>query len=192
MWQLWFTIRMKKTGGIYISASTWKPYKKPTITLKDQRLQVVDKFTYIGSRFSRVVHIDDEVIARIAKASAAFGQLHVSIWDGSGIRFDAKLKVYRSVVLPTLLYACEFWTVYQRHAKWLNHFHTNCLRKLLKIQHTNRVVETDCTGSSKVGRKIYQVFSNDHPRMTFDIFMAGSNFWSNFCRSLLFKQMNII
>ena len=36
---------------------------------------------------------------------------------------DTKLKVYRSVVLPTLLYACETWTVYQRHAKRLNHFH---------------------------------------------------------------------
>ena len=32
---------------------------------------------------------------------------------------DTKLKVYRSVVLPTLLYACEAWTVYQRHAKRL-------------------------------------------------------------------------
>ena len=92
-----------------------KPYKEPTITVKGQRLQVVDRFTYLGSTLSTVVHIDDEVIARIAKASAAFGQLRSSIWDRSGIRLDTKLKVYRSVVLPTLLYACETWTVYQRH-----------------------------------------------------------------------------
>ena len=63
------------------------------------------------------MHIDDEVNARIAKASAAFGRLRGSIWDRSGIRLGTKLKVYRSVVLPTLLYACETWTVYQRHAK---------------------------------------------------------------------------
>ena len=73
------------------------------------------------------MHIDDEVNARIAKASAAFGRLRGSIWDRSGIRLDTKLKVYRSVVLPTLLYACETWTIYQRHAKRLNHFHTSCL-----------------------------------------------------------------
>ena len=48
---------------------------------------------------------------------AAFGRLRESIWDRSGIRLDTNLKVYRSVVLPTLLYACETWTVYQRHAK---------------------------------------------------------------------------
>ena len=59
--------------------------------MKGQRLQVVDKFTYLRSTLSRVVHIDDEVNARIAKASAAFGRLRGSIWDRSGIRLDTKL-----------------------------------------------------------------------------------------------------
>ena len=48
------------------------------------------------------------------------------------IKLDTKLKVYKAVVLPTLLCACETWTVYQRHAKRLNHFNFSCLRKLLK------------------------------------------------------------
>ena len=30
--------------------------------------------------------------------------------------------VYRAIVRPSLLYACETWTVYQRHARKLNHF----------------------------------------------------------------------
>ena len=104
---------------------------------------MVDKFTYLGSILSRVVHIDDEVNARIAKARAAFGRLRGSIWDRSGIRLDTKLKVYRSAALPTLLYACETWTVYQRHAKRLNHFHTSCLRKLLKIKWQDRIPDTE-------------------------------------------------
>ena len=136
------TISIKKTEVVYQPAPG-KPYKEPTITVKGQRLQVVDKFTYLGSTLSRVVHIDDEVNARIAKASAAFGRLRGSIWDRSGIRLDTKLKVYRSVVLPTLLYACETWTVYQWHAKRLNHFHTSCLRKLLKIKWQDRIPDTE-------------------------------------------------
>ena len=136
------TISIKKTEVVY-QPVPGKPYKEPTITVKGQRLQVVDKFTYLGSTLSSVVHIDDEVNARIAKASAAFGRLRGSIWDRSGIRLDTKLKVYRSVVLPTLLYACETWTVYQRHAKRLNHFHTSCLRKLLKIKWQDRIPDTE-------------------------------------------------
>ena len=124
------TISLKKT--VVCQPAPGKPYKKPTITVKGQRLQVVDAFTYL------VVHIDDEVNARTAKASAAFSRLRGRIWNRSGIRLDTKLKVYRSVVLPSLLYACETWTVYQRHDKRLNHFHTSCLRKLLVAKQDSR------------------------------------------------------
>ena len=92
------TTSIKTTEEVYQPAPG-KPYKEPIITVKGQQLQVVDKFTYLGSTLSRVVHIDDEVNARIAKASAAFGWLRGSTWDRSGIRLDTKLKVYRSVVL---------------------------------------------------------------------------------------------
>ena len=134
-----FTISIKKTEMAYQPAPG-KPYKEPTITVKGQRLQVVHKFTYLGSTLSRVVHIDDEVNARIAKACAAFGRLRGSVWEGSEIRLDTNLKVYKAVVL---VYACETWTVYQRHAKRLNHFHTSCLRKLLKIKWQDRIPDTE-------------------------------------------------
>ena len=135
------TISIKKTGVVYQPAPG-KPYKEPIITVKGQRLQVLDKFTNRGSTLSRVVHIDDEVNARIAKASAAFDRLRGSVWDRSRIRLDTKLKVYKAVVLPTLLYACEMWTVYQRHAKRLNH-HTSCLRKLLTIKWQDSIPDTE-------------------------------------------------
>ncbi|RUS88201.1 hypothetical protein EGW08_004033 [Elysia chlorotica] len=54
-----------------------------------------------------------------AKASAAFGRLRSSVWDCEGVSLTSKIKVYRAVVLSTLLYASETWTVYQRHAKKL-------------------------------------------------------------------------
>ena len=73
------TISIKKNEVVY-QPTPGKPYKEPNITVKGQRLQVVDKFTYLGSTLSRVVHIDDEVNARIAKACAAFGRLRGSIW----------------------------------------------------------------------------------------------------------------
>ena len=58
------TIRIKK---VVYQSTPGTPYKEPTITVRGQRLQVVDKFTYLGSTLSRVVHIDSEVNARIAK-----------------------------------------------------------------------------------------------------------------------------
>ena len=116
-----------------------KPYNEPTVTVNGQKLKVVVVITYLGSTLSRA----DEVTARIAKASVAFGRLRANVWERNGIKLDAKLKVYKAVVLPTLLYACETWTVYQRHAKRLNHFHLSCLRKLLKIQWQDKITDTE-------------------------------------------------
>ena len=124
---LQLTISTKKTEVVHQPAPG-KPYSEPTITVNGQKLQVVDKFIYLGSTLSRAVHIDDEVTARTAKASVAFARLRTNVWERNGIRLDIKLKVYKAVVLPNLLYACETWTVNQSDAKGLNHFHLICLR----------------------------------------------------------------
>ena len=142
-------ISTKKTEVVHQPAPG-KPYSEPTITVNGQKLQVVDKFTYLGSTLSRAVHIDDEVTARTAKASVAFGRLRTNVWERNGIRLDTKLKVYKAVVLPTLLYACETWTVYQRHAKKLNHFHLSCLRKLLKIRWQDKIPDTEVLKKAKM------------------------------------------
>ena len=77
------------------------------------------------------MHIDDDVIARTAKASVAFGRLREKVLERNEIRLDTKLKVYKASVLPTLLYTCKTWTVYQRHTKRLGTFWLKgCLRKL--------------------------------------------------------------
>ena len=94
------------------------------------QLKVVDKFIYLGSTLSRAVHIDDVVTARIAKANVAFGRLPANIGERNGIQLDTKLKVFKAAVLPPFWYACETWTVYQRHKKRLNHVHLSCLKKL--------------------------------------------------------------
>ena len=143
------TISTKKTEVVHQPAPG-KPYSEPTITVNGQKLQVVDKFTYLGSTLSRAVHIDDEVTARTAKASVAFGRLRTNVLERNGIRLDTKLKVYKAVVLPSLLYACETWTVYQRHAKKLNHFHLSCLRKLLKIRWQDKIPDTEVLKKAKM------------------------------------------
>ena len=48
-----------------------------------------------------------------------------------------------AVVLIVLLYACESWTVYIRHARKINHFHTKCLRIILSIKWQDMVPDTE-------------------------------------------------
>ena len=116
---------------------------EPNIQVNGERLKAVDTFTYLGSTLSRNVTIDDEVQCRLAKASAVFGRLSEKVWFRRGIRSETKVKVYRAAVMTTLLYGCESWTVYSRHARKLNHFHTTCLRRILGIKWQDRLPDTE-------------------------------------------------
>ena len=136
------TISTKKTEVLHQPAPG-KPYVEPNIQVNGERLKAVDRFTYLGSTLSRNVTIDDEVQCRLAKASSAFGRLSQQVWNRRGIRLDTKIKVYRAAVMTTLLYGCESWTVYSRHARKLNHFHTVCLRRILGIKWQDRVPDTE-------------------------------------------------
>jgi hypothetical protein len=136
------TISTTKTEVLHQPASGSES-NEPSITVNGQKLNNVAKFTYLGSTLSQAVSIDEEVNARIAKASAAFGRLRRNVWDRRGIKTETKLKVYSAIILPTLLYACETWTAYSRHMKQLNHFHLSCLRKILKIRWQDKVPDTD-------------------------------------------------
>lgn len=111
------------------------------------------------------MHIDDEVNIRIVKASAAFGRLRDSVWERTGIKQETKLKVYRAVVLPTLLYGCEAWTVYQRHAKKLNHIHLSCLRKLLRIKWQDKIPDTEVLSKANIP-SIYTMLAKEQLRWT--------------------------
>ena len=135
------TINTEKTEIMYQPAPG-KIYIEPLIKINGEKINVVNRFTYLGSTLSQSVNIDDEVDARISKASSTFGRLYSNVWHRSGISLQTKLKVYRAVVLPVLLYASETWTVYRRHAKKLNHFHTICLRKVLNIRWQDKIPDT--------------------------------------------------
>ena len=136
------TISTKKTEVLHQPAPG-TTYHQPNIKVGDTPLQTVSAFTYLGSSIAQNSTIDSEVSIRIAKAAAAFGRLRDNVWNRRGIRQHTKLKVYEAIVLPTLLYACETWTVYQRHAKRLNRFHLNCLRKILHIRWQDHIPDTE-------------------------------------------------
>jgi hypothetical protein len=83
-------------------------------------------------------------------ASSVFGKLRTKVWDRTGLKTATKLKVYRSIVIPTMLYTCETWTFYSRHARKLNHFHMNCLRRLLKRKWRDKVPDTEVLTRAKL------------------------------------------
>ncbi|ROT82725.1 putative RNA-directed DNA polymerase from mobile element jockey-like [Penaeus vannamei] len=111
----------------------------PSIIISNTEIKTVDNFCYLGSTIMSSESLGSEVMLRIGKASAAFGQLTKRLWQDRGIRLSTKISVYRAVVLSTLLYCCETWTTYRRHIKQLEQFHQRCLQKICNIKWQDRV-----------------------------------------------------
>lgn len=48
--------------------------------------------------------------------------------------YETKIRVYKAVVLTTLLYGSGTWVTCRSHIRLLNRFHKRCLRSILNIQ----------------------------------------------------------
>ncbi|BHF73902.1 hypothetical protein SprV_0401698600 [Sparganum proliferum] len=107
------------------------------------QLQVVENFPYLVSTLSRNIKIDDEVANRISKASQSFGRLQSTACNRQGLQLSTKLKMYKAVILPTLLYGAETWKVYTKQARRLNLFHLSCLHRILRLNWQDRILDTD-------------------------------------------------
>nr|VZI38087.1 unnamed protein product [Spirometra erinaceieuropaei] len=58
--------------------------------------------------------------------------------------------MYKAVILPTLLYGAETWTVYTRQARRLNHFHLSSLRRILWLHWQDRISDRDMLERSEM------------------------------------------
>ncbi|BHF85873.1 hypothetical protein SprV_1002904700 [Sparganum proliferum] len=139
------------------------PPNAPQISVSGTQLQVVENFRYLGSTLSRNTKIDDEVANRISKVSQAFGRLQSKVWNRHGLQLTTKLKMYKTVILPTLLYGAETWTVYTKQARRLNHFYLSFLRRILRLDWQDRIPDTDVLERTRI-LSIYAMLRQMHLR----------------------------
>ena len=83
--------------------------------------------------------IDDEMQRRMAKASAYFVRLRQRLWNNQHVSMRVKGKIYLAIVLSTLLYGAETWTVYRRQVKKLHAFMMRHLRLIMRITCLDKV-----------------------------------------------------
>ena len=136
---LGLTLNARKTKVLFQpSPDNIHERHQPEITAGGQCLSSVDHFTYLGSCLSCKADLDAEIQARLHSASGAFGRLRTRVFDNRDIYINTKIKVYKAIILPTLLYGSEAWTTYSRHLKSLEKYHQRCLRRILNIKWQDR------------------------------------------------------
>lgn len=136
------SISLGKTEVLYQPAPNTNSIA-PIIVIDGTQLANVEQFKYLGSTISHDGSLDREIDARVSKASQALGRLRNRVLCQHNIRLKTKLRVYNAVVLPSLLYGSESWTLYRKHMKKLESFHVRALRSILGIKWQDRITNLE-------------------------------------------------
>ncbi|KAL1445973.1 hypothetical protein WDU94_003591 [Cyamophila willieti] len=84
------------------------------IKLKNEIVKTVTEFKYLGSLLQHNGYVEKEINHRINAASQAFQKLYSRVWKRHEINLKTKLLVYQTIVLSTLLYSSETWTILEK------------------------------------------------------------------------------
>ncbi|KAG0712555.1 hypothetical protein GWK47_018223 [Chionoecetes opilio] len=94
-------------------------------------IEILESFTYLGS----AVHNDggsrQEVLRQIGIAHGAMDSLSGSIWRCRYLCRRTKIRIFKSLVIPVLLYGCETWTLNSDLKRRINAFGNKCLRRIM-------------------------------------------------------------
>ena len=89
--------------------------------------------------------IDAEISHRIGCALGSFNGLRKSLWSDRNIDTDTKMSTFNAVVMSTLLYGCETWSVLSQHLSDLEKFQMQCLRAIcgIRLRGTHTISNND-------------------------------------------------
>ena len=128
-------INIKKTEVLYQPNCTRT--REDYIMVDGNKLNSVLEFTYLGSTISSNGCIDDEIQRRMAFRPTTPETLEQPPC------VQVKGKIYSAIVLFTLLYGAEDWTVYRRQVKKLHAFTMRYLRSIMRITWMDKVTKKE-------------------------------------------------
>ena len=135
-------INTKKTEVLYQPNSTRT--RDEDIMVDGNKLNSVLVFTYFGSTISSNGCIEDEIQRMMATFSASFGRLRQRLWN------NHQGKKYRVIVLSTLIYRENAWTMYRRQVKKLHAFMMRHLRSIMRITWMDKVTNKGNTKTAAI------------------------------------------
>lgn len=99
------------------------------ITIDTYNFEVVQSFKYLGSILNVSNDVEEEVKMRISQGNRSFFALK-HLFKSSLVSRATKLRLYKTIVRPIVMYGCETWPLTTKHEAMLGCFERKILRKI--------------------------------------------------------------
>ncbi|KAJ4450277.1 hypothetical protein ANN_01697 [Periplaneta americana] len=99
------------------------------IKIGDLSFEEVEKFKYLGATVTNINDTREKIKRRINMGNACYYSVE-KLLSSSLLSKNLKVRIYKTVILPVLLYGCETWTLTLREEHRLRVFENKVLRKI--------------------------------------------------------------
>ncbi|KAJ4436577.1 hypothetical protein ANN_16610 [Periplaneta americana] len=99
------------------------------IKIGDLSFEEVEKFKYLGATVTNINDTREEIKRRINMGNACYYSVEKFLLS-SLLSKNLKVRIYKTVILPVVLYGCETWTLTLREEHRLKVFENKVLRKI--------------------------------------------------------------
>ncbi|KAJ4434033.1 hypothetical protein ANN_16352 [Periplaneta americana] len=99
------------------------------IKIGDLSFEEVEKFKYLGATVTSINDTREEMKRRINMGNACYYSVE-KLLSCSLLSKNLKFRIYKTVILPVVLYGCETWTLTLREEQRLRVFENKVLRKI--------------------------------------------------------------
>jgi hypothetical protein len=89
----------------------------------------VEKFKYLRTTLTNQNYIRDEIKSRLNSGNACYYSVQ-NLFSSRIISINQRIKIYKTVILPIVLYGCETWSVTLREEHRLRGFESRVLRRI--------------------------------------------------------------
>ena len=89
----------------------------------------MERFKYLGTNLTNQNSIQEEIKTRLKSGQACYYSVQ-NLLSSSLLSKNLKIKIYRTIILPVVLYGCETWSLTLREERRLRVFENRVLRKV--------------------------------------------------------------
>jgi hypothetical protein len=121
-------VNTEKTKYMLMSRSQ-KTGQKHSIKIANRSFEDVEKLRYLGTTLTDQNHMHEEINSRLNSENACYHLVH-SLLSSRLLSRNLKVKIYRTIILPVVLYGCETWSLTVREEHRLMVFENRVLRRI--------------------------------------------------------------
>ena len=111
--------------------------REDKVMIGREEVEDVEEFVYLDATVTKEGGGTGDIKKRLSKAQGAF--FNFWIWNTRSIGLNTKIKLFKTLVRPVLLYGCEAWKLTAAEENKLDRFQFTCLRRILRIRWPQRI-----------------------------------------------------